>query len=430
MGSLQSVTERLLAVDWETWSDRRPERIALMREFLRRSAHYAQAFGCNERWPFFDVAAVAVPNCPEVPLPTALQQLGLPTLTRDLAQAMLRWAAHPLRELGTLPPDPYEPLLRFFELGGGFSVENRMVDVDAAAIPIRDQAAYLRDEPFVELAESTDAEPAPEAVTPRSPVALSPEQRQSARARWRDLLAEPDGPKRVHTVALEITARAVKDPLGDPVIAMAGPDEALAGCAVLRGGVAAATAFDTFAILVSMASSLLGAKPQESRLRAALHLLTMEVVAQSCGRQPNIPDFNAAAWREALWGFSRLSPEEHLLVALLAAHAGNFDQARLRLEVARIEPEENNPLTTLGQGVLWVINSAQQPPIRREVESGWEVVLARFSEWLTVGRADFRHLVLAANLILSRLLDIPVGEVADALHQSVVVLAAESEPAT
>ncbi len=48
-------------------------------------------------------------------------------------------------------PDPYEPLLLFFERGGGFTVENRMVDVDSAGIPLRDRQRYLRGEPFVDL---------------------------------------------------------------------------------------------------------------------------------------------------------------------------------------------------------------------------------------------------------------------------------------
>lgn len=148
--SLDAVIERLRRVDWATVTGRRDSRVALMKEFLRRSALYSEACDLADRWPFFDIAASVDPNTPEVPVPGDLLAIGLPPRVRDTIRWMLRWAASPPRAHAELP-DPYEPLLLFFERGGGFTVENRMVDVDSAGIPLRDRQRYLRGEPFAAL---------------------------------------------------------------------------------------------------------------------------------------------------------------------------------------------------------------------------------------------------------------------------------------
>ena len=149
-GALGGVIERLRRVDWATCTGRRASRVALMKEFLRRSALYSEACALPDRWPFFDIAASVDPSPPEVQLPDDLEAIGLAPRVRDTIRWMLTWAASPARAQAELP-DPYEPLLLFFERGGGFTVENRMVDVDSAGIPLRDRQRYLRDEPFVDL---------------------------------------------------------------------------------------------------------------------------------------------------------------------------------------------------------------------------------------------------------------------------------------
>lgn len=148
--SLGAVIERLRRVDWATSTERVSSRVALMKEFLRRSALYAEACSVADRWPFFNIAASVDPSTPEVRVPDDLQALGVPQRVRDTIRWMLTWAASPPRAHAGLL-DPYEPLLLFFERGGGFTVENRTVDVDSAGIPLRDRQRYLREEPFADL---------------------------------------------------------------------------------------------------------------------------------------------------------------------------------------------------------------------------------------------------------------------------------------
>ncbi|MBV1852437.1 hypothetical protein [Catellatospora tritici] len=117
---------RLAEVDWEESQLTVPSRMRLMREFLRRSALWAQRLGAVERWPFFDIAGVLEPD------------LKIdPELVHELVQEMDRrgviWPNHlvvpyvlafvALSSPPTDLPDPFEPLLRFWERGGSFSRE-------------------------------------------------------------------------------------------------------------------------------------------------------------------------------------------------------------------------------------------------------------------------------------------------------------------
>jgi hypothetical protein len=141
--AIDPVIARIHAIDWQrggAW-DRRRSRVALMREFLRRSALWARALGCAQRWPFFDLAscfadAAAADALPELHVPQSL-----PTLVRATLHWMLRDAARSAIASATdLPPLPplYEPLLRFYERGGSFRKEAGFVDVDGAGISVRD----------------------------------------------------------------------------------------------------------------------------------------------------------------------------------------------------------------------------------------------------------------------------------------------------
>lgn len=158
----EALWERILNIDWAADpTPHRMSRIALLREFLRRMALWAEALGCPERWPFFDVAAQAMP---EVPAPE-VDLSSLPHLQARIQATlhwMLRWDALPHRPHPELP-DPFEPLLLLYERGGGFTVENKLIDVGLAAIPCADAERYRTRPPMPSLSrvhlEELDREP-------------------------------------------------------------------------------------------------------------------------------------------------------------------------------------------------------------------------------------------------------------------------------
>ena len=68
----RTVLERLRAIDWSDDSkafEHANSRALLMREYLRRAALWARAYGAERSWPFFDIAEyvdAAVQTPPEV----------------------------------------------------------------------------------------------------------------------------------------------------------------------------------------------------------------------------------------------------------------------------------------------------------------------------------------------------------------------------
>ncbi len=144
---------RLASVDWDGDMERARSRVALMGEFLRRSALWADALG-GSRWPFFDVASLVDPSVRADDDLVARARGG--TALQDAVVAdTVAWALHfaALRDAGViLPelPDPFEPLVVMYERGGGFSRHTGLfVQVDVANSPIGDRADRAARQPLV-----------------------------------------------------------------------------------------------------------------------------------------------------------------------------------------------------------------------------------------------------------------------------------------
>ncbi|MCX4845080.1 hypothetical protein [Streptomyces sp. NBC_00893] len=161
----RAVLERLRAVDWygdwDTAYSHSRSRALLMREYLRRAALWAQAYGAEEEWPFFDVTEFVDPAfrpAPEVESELedyVAHNVGTPSTARACRGAV-RWAALRAEGKVALPelPDPYEPLLLMFERGGGYSIEE-FIDLYGVMIPYGNFDSNLNAEPFPTPAPST-----------------------------------------------------------------------------------------------------------------------------------------------------------------------------------------------------------------------------------------------------------------------------------
>ncbi|MFJ8473079.1 hypothetical protein [Kitasatospora sp. NPDC094011] len=132
-----------------------------MREYLRRSALWADAFGAEKLWPFLDIGRQIDPTVRAAPDVTAdLDTFIDDTIGRRTLEETCRGAVHwPAFHRGTslaLPdlPEPYEPLLLMFERGGGFYVEE-MIDLNGAAVPLGKLSDHLSHTPAVSLDPAT-----------------------------------------------------------------------------------------------------------------------------------------------------------------------------------------------------------------------------------------------------------------------------------
>ena len=141
--------QRLMRLSWDGDPDPRGT-VRLMREHLRLMARWASALGCEDAWPFFDLAAKVQPEARATATEVTtierhLRSLSLPERVVRASVCALHWD-----QLKTLPavagfalPDPFEPLIAMFEQGGRFTTEHGYVEVDGAAFRLGSLADHL-----------------------------------------------------------------------------------------------------------------------------------------------------------------------------------------------------------------------------------------------------------------------------------------------
>jgi hypothetical protein len=157
MSTVNDLVTRLLAIEWDVDFDEpaelTKERIAHFREYLRRAAPYASLRpGKPVSWPWFDVAACVDPSIRAdvdvVEAVTARIEGGHYSGVRASCAAALHFAA--LTDAGAVPrylADPFEPLMRVYELGGliGRDCSGLFMEFGSmVAAPIHDQRYWER----------------------------------------------------------------------------------------------------------------------------------------------------------------------------------------------------------------------------------------------------------------------------------------------
>jgi hypothetical protein len=163
---VDSVADRILAVDWAGPLTRTRSRAALMREYLRRSAWWAQAVPGAE-WPFYDIAATVDPSVRADPAVVARVRIHLDrSLQGVMVQRTAEWALHfaallesgrPLPAVQPSAANPFEPLILMFERGGGFRLgSGYAIEVDTAALRPGALAENLFDRPLIDPARLDD----------------------------------------------------------------------------------------------------------------------------------------------------------------------------------------------------------------------------------------------------------------------------------
>ncbi|MEV7024157.1 hypothetical protein [Kitasatospora sp. NPDC093558] len=162
----RSTLERLTAVDWgdeDTAFAHAVSRSRLFREYLRRSALWAQVYQATRDWPIVDLAAYIDRTVQvDAELADQLDQLMDAEVgnvrVKALCRAALRWATLLDSSTVRLPKldDPFEPLLVMFERGGwcGLVIENRVADFSIVRVPLGKWQDHLHTEPVISLEQS------------------------------------------------------------------------------------------------------------------------------------------------------------------------------------------------------------------------------------------------------------------------------------
>lgn len=112
---------------------RQASHAALLKEYLRRSALWAEALDRRGDWPFLDVARALFPGlaAPTLQLP----RLGAVYAAQLPAAVGFAQVADTSRVSGFGLPDPYEPLLRLLERGATLTTEHGMLFAGTAGMP-------------------------------------------------------------------------------------------------------------------------------------------------------------------------------------------------------------------------------------------------------------------------------------------------------
>ncbi|MET0418747.1 MAG: hypothetical protein ABW022_22255 [Actinoplanes sp.] len=157
--AVDAMAERLLAIDYLRHGDKAWSKAALVREYFRRAARWANAYDCDSKTPFFDIAACVDPavRADQAVVDRVVKAVPrrTPNAMTRLAPFILHWAA--LRETPGVKlredlEDPFFPLIVAFERDGGFHVEKGEINVEYLTLFMRDWRARAGDPPLKSFA--------------------------------------------------------------------------------------------------------------------------------------------------------------------------------------------------------------------------------------------------------------------------------------
>jgi hypothetical protein len=157
--AVDAMAERLAAIDYVRHGDKAWSKAALVREYFRRAARWADAYGCDSTTPFFDIAACVDPavRADQAVVDKVVRAVPrrTPTAMTRLAPFILHWAA--LRETPGVKlreglEDPFLPLIMAFERDGGFHIEKGEINVEYLTLFMRNWRTRADDPPLTSFA--------------------------------------------------------------------------------------------------------------------------------------------------------------------------------------------------------------------------------------------------------------------------------------
>jgi hypothetical protein len=135
--TITDALDRILALDFQTLrrstEAQMPTHTLLMKEHLRRMLLWKKALKI-ELWPFENLARyfVEFPQLEREHIMEQLKSVSFPNgSVTATCMAFILWSLIEKREAvqAYQLPNPYEPLIRMYELGGWFSREQNMIDL-------------------------------------------------------------------------------------------------------------------------------------------------------------------------------------------------------------------------------------------------------------------------------------------------------------
>jgi hypothetical protein len=204
---------------------------------------------------------------------------------------------------------------------------------------------------------------------------------------------------------------------------LAGLDEPLAAEATLRGADAVRGTLQVLEPIAHKIDRRLEVAPSSIPHLSTLMLLSISAIGEAVGAPLPAPTFDVDGRLEDLILDHDLSREDKVTLALLSLGRGRMDDVGLLFGKGAPKPDAAgaDPVA-LAQVLARALKSGTRS---KDVEPAWDAFLRGFPAALDSGKAEWRHLLLAARIALARHGKTPPAQVADALHRRIVELAAE-----
>ncbi|MBQ1084034.1 hypothetical protein [Nocardiopsis sp. B62] len=158
MSSCEELAVRIQNIDWNERPLRRASQVRLVREYLRRSALWAERFGPTG-WPFYDVAKIVDP---EVRAPQSIVDETRSSISGVATYYVLytvEWALHfaHLKDAGGANvdlPGPFDPLMLAYERGDTINYTSAgFIEIDGLSLPRSTREKYAKIPPLADLSE-------------------------------------------------------------------------------------------------------------------------------------------------------------------------------------------------------------------------------------------------------------------------------------
>ena len=240
----------------------------------------------------------------------------------------------------------------------------------------------------------------------------------TARVGWAALVA--DAPAQFDG-GLQVVRTMLSQGASGKARLLAGADVQLAALAVVRGPAAAHEWIAEVTSTIESAARSLQIGPSGLDEVTTIGVLVTFAVADAVGAPVELSGIDLDAVFDYVLVSRALSRPSRSLAALLAL-VFDRDDAAAKLAgkgALAVKSGDAAALTRL------LVDAVRGPRHRAEVAPAWETFLRGFPAAFDEERADWRHLFLAARIVLARLGDVPPTEVSETLHRRVLELAAE-----
>lgn len=231
---------------------------------------------------------------------------------------------------------------------------------------------------------------------------------------WKNLLDTPDGPDGLHAQMLQPLIKRADQPAFAEIV-LARSDDPLAAIAVLQGAAGARPFASAAVAAIARVGRRLGASPAGVNPLSRLMLLSMSSIVETVGVTMPAPSFDPDEQLTGLLVGKGLSTPDRVTLVLIAMARGRHVDLRSLMSARD---------AAMGAGAPIALLQALASPAGAALAETWDGFVCDFPAALEAGVVEWRHLLLAARIVFTRLGRAEIGEVAQALHRQVVELAA------